>query len=469
MSIKLTMAISQLKSMPFDDTGEITSGDISQLLHVVDALRSVLFSRAVTLDKLIYHLSHAFVLTRQGRSLQSNALIADFFLLSLRDFLCKYLSTIAELSPEKKHIIYRVKSRLSCAVHFNYELTEIALADERRNRDQEALSAMTNKAGATEFAIDAIRLIDAPSIPNVCTKRVSFLQNASSCHLSSQIKDNTRVITIESFRPTFALYTVVNLNTRFDTAIHSGMESIRHFNDNGYLSEDTDDKNEGHRRKKRARDKSHATIAGDKGDHLFFQKSIYQPPDRKSWYALCMADNERSPPSSFWPKQIVLQNSRDIMNDSAIRELMDRLDKVEINLGEKNHPEHQLALENRENEDIINHDNDEPYCRRGRANLAASSFDRRGVASPAPGRYLKSPSYGDKTSLFTKPHLYTADVESYIKEQQRQYNSSQSSSSGSLIDLKHPHLALLHRFSINWAKLHFMEPRVFTRGGNIQV
>jgi len=211
------MKVAEAVNWQVGEAREVTSDDIDRLLQLIDSLRSMLFTREITLDQLIYQFSIPLVLTAQQstRSPHAAELIRDFFLLSLRDFLCKHLSALANLSPEQKQTLFRVKSRLSCAVHFNYDMTEIALADERRHRDNETTFATLSG--------QAKRLCDAPPLDSVYTKRVSFMrhQTRDFSGRSSSTIDTTRVLTIESFRTTFSLYTVVNLHPRSIVAVNA--------------------------------------------------------------------------------------------------------------------------------------------------------------------------------------------------------------------------------------------------------
>jgi len=137
------------------------------------------------------------------------------------------------------------------------------------------------------------------------------------------------------------------------------------------------------------------------------------------------------------------------MNDSAMRKLLHRLARSDANAADS-----------------------APGINASATRLFPLSDRREATASSSRllNAHLKDGHQDNDSHLFVQRHLYTNDVASYVDQERRlrHVNSGDSSRLNVFSDFKHQYTSLLHRFSVNWAKLYFMEPRVFGKSDNIR-
>lgn len=106
--------------------------DFAELIEVLREFYLVLFDRETRLDSLIYVLSAIIFEKTQclssSRRKSFRALTRDYFLMRLREFMLKYLNDLNALTLEEKKLLLRAKSRLSCSLHFNHDLTSVLMS-----------------------------------------------------------------------------------------------------------------------------------------------------------------------------------------------------------------------------------------------------------------------------------------------------------------------------------------------------
>lgn len=158
------------------------------------------------------------------KRLSGNLVLRDFFLLSVRDFVSKHLETLAALTtPDARRKVFAAKAWFSCRVHsdvrlleaaaasINLTATDVDLADSLNGRvcffDQDAppRSFGTGASGSGGCASGATN-------------------SATGVNTANYANSDTKLIGIDTFSPTLALYTFSNLRDVYATTAFNDTE-----------------------------------------------------------------------------------------------------------------------------------------------------------------------------------------------------------------------------------------------------
>lgn len=211
------------------------------------------------------------------KRLSGNPVLRDFFLLSVRDFIAKHLETLASLtSPEERCKVFSMKAWFSCRVHSDSRVIE------------------TN-SNLTNSDVELAELLNG---------RVCFIDR----DISPKNSNEPRLVGIDSFSPTLALYTVSNLR---DVYAATALADTNRFDD---MSEKTIATTTTSRKRKRAANAlSNLVLVG-------------RPPSKKSWFQLCATGGkESSQNDDEWPKQsLFVDVGGSIYRDKKLFRYIDR-------------------------------------------------------------------------------------------------------------------------------------------------
>nr|WQF02783.1 MAG: hypothetical protein [Apis mellifra filamentous-like virus] len=257
------------------------------LVAMMDQLADVVYdtSEPLSIGKIVYKLSLSLALhlRQQKKKQQPFDIITDFFLLDVYDFIGKYLDLISgQLTVEQRKKLYRLKVRMSCTLHFNYQLDSIRMAERVEVSDDTQPTRGDN----------------LPSIDSVCQQQVVFTD------------ETRRVMYVENFSPSFALYTVAQLKRRVMPQVLVNELRNECDNEDGVAAIDT--AAGGNTKKKKRRKKDCPNIAG-------------APPTVEQWHSICHGEEQYR--VAHWPKPVVTLCSRDLMRDSMLQRFLANKDQ----------------------------------------------------------------------------------------------------------------------------------------------
>lgn len=210
------------------------------------------------------------------KRLSGNPVLRDFFLLSVRDFISKHLDTLASLtSPEERCKVFSMKAWFSCRVHSDSRVLESSANSNLTNNDVE-LSELLN---------DRVCFVDRDVLP--------------------KSSNEPRLVGIDSFSPTLALYTVSNLRDVYAT---TALADVNRFDD---TSEKTIATATSRKRKRTTNALANLVLVG-------------RPPSKKSWFQLCASGGKESE-NDEWPKQsLFVDVGGSIYRDKKLFRYIDR-------------------------------------------------------------------------------------------------------------------------------------------------
>lgn len=186
------------------------------------------------------------------------ALIHDFFILNVREFTTRYLNDLVErYDIETREKIFAVKIWLTCRVHFDHQLTK-----------------RLKKMSSPTLSSNNVRVTD----------RLIFIENKER---------STDILRVETFSPTFAMYTVCDLRDPYDRTINT---------DSNRFDDDND-----------ARDDNRATDNGKR-------RIVGAPPSKQNWINLMPSGNR-----IVWYVQNLVLNARETVNrDRTLMRFIER-------------------------------------------------------------------------------------------------------------------------------------------------
>lgn len=233
---------------------------------------------------------------RPRDKVSNNPVLRDFFLLSVTDFVSKHLEMLSSLTtPDERQRLFSLKSWITCRVHTDVRLLEVASTTNLVASDVELQESLNGR----------ICFFDRNSIPR------------RTC-------DDARLVGIDSFSPTLAVYTFCNLRDVYASTAFSDTER---FDDRSLEVNQT---NSNHLSKKRKR---------SRGNPNFTALTVVgRPPTKKNWFSLCRGSNVNAD-SEEWPKQTLLVDvGGSIYRDKKLFRYIDRAitsENVSLNSGEE--------------------------------------------------------------------------------------------------------------------------------------
>lgn len=350
------------------------------LISMMDQLADVVYdtSEPLSVGKIVYKLSLALALhlRQQKKKQQPFDIITDFFLLDVYDFIGKYLDLISgQLTVEQRKKLYRLKVRMSCTLHFNYQLDSIRMAE---------------RVETSEDTQQPTRGDNLPSIDSVCQQQVFF---------TAEDVNAGRVMYVENFSPSFALYTVAQLKRRVIPQVLAN--ELRNECDSNIMDDETAT---AATKKKKRRKKDCPNIAG-------------APPTVEQWHSICHGEEQYR--VAHWPKPVVTLCSRDLMRDSMLQRF----------LANKDQQQQQQQQQNDETETTFEVTGNKNCC-------------------------------GALIRVFNERQTYKSDVDSFIYAQRKVYENEKDTSEQTP---QQDFCRLMNRFCTSWAKMHYLEPTVFRK------
>lgn len=210
------------------------------------------------------------------KRLSGNPVLRDFFLLSVRDFISKHLETLAALtSPEERCKVFSMKAWFSCRVHSDSRLLEASS------------NLISNDVELTESLNGRVCFVDHDVLP--------------------KSSNEPRLVGIDSFSPTLALYTFSNLRDVYAT---TAFADVNRFDDK-YEKTTIPIATNSRKRKRNANALANLVLVG-------------RPPSKKSWFQLCASGGTESE-NDEWPKQsLFVDVGGSIYRDKKLFRYIDR-------------------------------------------------------------------------------------------------------------------------------------------------
>lgn len=227
------------------------------------------YSSTPRLGDLVYVVA-AMTVRRNGAGggIADNRFIRDFLTLSVRDFTERYLTQLTERCDDAvRRQIYSLKVWLTSRVHFDRRL----IIDAANDGVNESI-VRGKKRRTTSFETRDERL--TRSLEEAVSNRLVFTDRDQ---LPNRADDAT-LYQVESFSPTFALYTLCNLRDSY--TVNALLDGPKAFTRNERKDESSTD-----------------------------DAKIGRTPNKRDWFRLCAPKRD-----VVWPKQCYIVGARDLIS-----------------------------------------------------------------------------------------------------------------------------------------------------------
>lgn len=301
----------------------------------------------------------ACVVSRLGEP-NENTITRDLFTMSVRDFTERYLTELSERCDlTERQRIYSLKIWLTCRVHFDrqllHEMRELNNGGGGDGATQTAKydrtkRVMSNKAKRNE-ALEIPDLTLERSLRDAVSGRLVFEDTSSL----PRRNDDATLSRLESFSPTFALYTLCNLRDVYSGSIlrdrnrfdlnYDPLENYQTSSTPTAFASPSSSSSlslvEGRQQQRHQHDylqvRARANMHGGRGgavhadddaddhDDIIWSNRIGRPPSKRNWFSLCQtkrpaigARHDRSlsvaSNDTIWYTQCLLVNARESIN-----------------------------------------------------------------------------------------------------------------------------------------------------------